>query len=388
MGLVKHQAMRVMFLSTSMGMGGADKQLLSAAQLMHAQGHAVCIVSLTELGPMGLEARSQGIRTESLDMRRGVPDPRGLIRLIRLVRAWKPDVLHSHMIHANLMARAVRLFARVPVMVSTIHNIYEGGPLWMAAYRISNGLVDHMTIISEAAADRFVKERIVPRELLTCVPNGVDTERFRQVKPETREAVRSSIGVNDSFVWLAVGRFEVAKDYPNMLHAFAQVCQRDSSAVLLLVGHGSLQQETESLAQSQGLGDRIRFLGVRSDVPEVMAAADGYVMSSAWEGMPIALLEAGAAGLPIVATRVGGNHEVVRDGESGFLVPPRDAEALGQAMLRLMEQTPERRRDMGERGREHVRVHYGLGRVVERWQDLYRQVSVRKGLNLAPTLLR
>jgi glycosyltransferase involved in cell wall biosynthesis len=388
MGLVKPQAMRVMFLSTSMGMGGADKQLLSAAQLMHAQGHDVCIVSLTELGPMGLEARSQGIRTESLDMRRGVPDPRGLIRLIRLVRTWKPDVLHSHMVHANLMARAVRLFARVPVMVSTIHNIYEGGPLWMAAYRISNGLVDHMTIISEAAADRFVNERIVPRELLTCVPNGVDTERFRQVAPETREALRASIGVNDRFVWLAVGRFEVAKDYPNMLHAFAQVSQRDSNAVLLLVGHGSLQQETESLAQSLGLGDRIRFLGVRSDVPEVMAAADGYVMSSAWEGMPIALLEAAAAGLPIVATRVGGNHEVVRDGESGFLVPPRDSEALGQAMLRLMEQTPERRRDMGERGREHVRVHYGLGRVVERWQDLYRQVSVRKGLNLAPTLLR
>jgi glycosyltransferase involved in cell wall biosynthesis len=388
MGLVKPQAMRVMFLSTSMGMGGADKQLLSAAQLMHAQGHDVCIVSLTELGPMGLEARSQGIRTESLDMRRGVPDPRGLIRLIRLVRAWKPDVLHSHMVHANLMARAVRVFARVPVMVSTIHNIYEGGPLWMAAYRISNGLVDHMTIISEAAADRFVNERIVPRELLTCVPNGVDTERFRQVAPETREALRASIGVNDRFVWLAVGRFEIAKDYPNMLHAFAQVCQRDSNAVLLLVGHGSLQQETESLAQSLGLGDRIHFLGVRSDVPEVMAAADGYVMSSAWEGMPIALLEAAAAGLPIVATRVGGNHEVVRDGESGFLVPPRDSEALGQAMLRLMEQTPERRREMGERGREHVRVHYGLGRVVERWQDLYRQVSVRKGLNLAPTLLR
>jgi len=258
----------------------------------------------------------------------------------------------------------------------------------MAAYRVSNGLVDHMTIISEAAADRFVKEGIVPRELLTCVPNGVDTDRFRQVAPETRQALRSSIGVDDRFVWLAVGRFEIAKDYPNMLHAFAQVCQRDSNAVLLLVGHGSLQQETESLAQSLGLGDRIRFLGVRSDVPEVMAAADGYVMSSAWEGMPIALLEAGAAGLPIVATRVGGNHEVVRDGESGFLVPPRDAAALGQAMLRLMEQAPARRRDMGERGREHVRVHYGLGRVVERWQDLYRQVSVRKGLNLAPKLLR
>ncbi len=378
--------MRVMFLSTSMGMGGADQQLLSAAELMRAQGHDVFIVALCELGPMGLDARSRGIRTETLGMPRGVPDPRGLIRLVRLVRTWKPDVLHSHMVHANLMARVLRLFAPVPVLISTIHNIYEGGPLWMAAYRLSNSLVDHMTIISEAAADRFVTEGIVPRELLTCVPNGVDTERFRQVAPETREAVRSSIGLNDSFVWLAVGRFEVAKDYPNMLHAFAQVCRRDSNAVLLLVGHGSMQQETESLAQSLELGDRIRFLGVRSDVPEVMAAADGYVMSSAWEGMPIALLEAAAAGLPIVATRVGGNHEVVREGESGYLVPPRDHEGLAAAMLRLMEQPAEERRAMGDRGREHVRVHYGLSRVVERWEDLYRQVSARKGLNLAPTL--
>jgi glycosyltransferase involved in cell wall biosynthesis len=380
--------MRVMFLSTSMGMGGADKQLLSAAQLMRARGHDVFIVALCELGPMGLEARERGIRTETLSMPRGVPDPRGLLRLIRLVRSWKPDVLHSHMVHANLLARAVRLFAPVPVLVSTIHNIYEGGPLWMAAYRMSNGLVDHMTIISEAAADRFVSERIVPRELLSCVPNGVDTERFRRVSPAARSSLRASLGIEQEFVWLAVGRFEDAKDYPNMLRAFARVRDRQPTAILLLVGHGSLQEETESLARELSLGDRIRFLGVRSDVPEVMAAADGYVMSSAWEGMPIALLEAAAAALPIVATRVGGNHEVVQEGRTGFLVPPRDHEALSQAMLRLMALAPADRRAMGERGRDHIRDHYGLARVVDRWEDLYRQVSSRKGLDLAPTLSR
>jgi glycosyltransferase involved in cell wall biosynthesis len=380
--------MRVMFLSTSMGMGGADKQLLSAAQLMLAKGHQVLIVSLTKLGPMGLEARSSGIRTESLDMRRGIPDPRGLLRLIRLARAWKPEVLHSHMVHANLMARVLRLFVPIPVMVSTIHNIYEGGPLWMAAYRMSNSLVDHMTIISEAAANRFVTERIVPRELLSCVPNGVDTERFRSVPAGARGAIRQSLGLENEFIWLAVGRFEIAKDYPNMLRAFALVRQRQPDAVLLLVGHGSLQNEVESLGRSLNLGEQIRFLGVRGDVPEVMSAADGYVMSSAWEGMPIALLEAAAAGLPIVATLVGGNHEVIREGESGILVPPRDHEALGRAMLRLMELSDVERRSMGERGREHVRTHYGLGRVVERWEDVYRQVSVRKGLNLAATLSR
>src|SRR5919108_1948547 len=214
---------RILFLSTSMGMGGADSQLLSAARVMVARGHDVVIVSLTPLGPMGLQARALGIRTESLEMPRGIPDPRGLLQLARLTRDWRPDVVHSHMVHANLLARALRLIAPVPALVSTIHNIYEGGRLRMAGYRFSNRLVDHMTIVSQAAFDRFVAERIVPAEILRVVPNGVDTSRFRGVPPGARGAVRQSLGLGDEFVWLAVGRFEVAKDYPTMLRAFAEV---------------------------------------------------------------------------------------------------------------------------------------------------------------------
>jgi glycosyltransferase involved in cell wall biosynthesis len=379
--------MRILFLSTSMGMGGADSQLLSAAHGMRSRGHEVPIVSLTQLGPMGLEAQRAGIPTESLEMRRGVPDPRGLVRLVRLVRAWRPDVLHSHMVHANLMARVLRLITPVPVMVSTIHNIYEGGRLRMAAYRLTNALVDHVTIVSQAAADRFVRERIVPESLLTVIPNGVDTEQFRRIPREVGHSLRHSLGLEGEFVWLAVGRFEIAKDYPNMLRGFARVRERFPQAVLLLVGRGSLQSETERLAQSLGLGNGVRFLGVRDDVVQVMSAADGYVMSSAWEGMPMVLLEAAAAGLPIVTTRVGGNHEVVRDGESGFVVPPRDHEALGRAMLQLMELSETQRRSMGDRGREVIRAHYGLNRVVERWEELYRDVLARKGLTLAPPAL-
>ena len=131
-------SVRILFLSTSMGLGGADQQLLSAAQVLRARGHEILIVSLTPLGPMGLEARASGLRTESLEMARGIPDPRGLYRLAKLARAWKPEVVHSHMVHANLMARALRLIVPVPVLVSTIHNIYEGGPVWMAAYRLTN----------------------------------------------------------------------------------------------------------------------------------------------------------------------------------------------------------------------------------------------------------
>jgi glycosyltransferase involved in cell wall biosynthesis len=375
---------KIFLLTTSMGMGGADKQLLLAAEEMRRRGDEVLIASLTPLGPMGLEARSLGIPVHSLGMRRGVPDPRGLVRLIRLVRDWKPDVLHSHMIHANLLARAARLFVRIPALISTIHNIYEGGALWMAAYRLTNRLVDRMTIVSEAAGDRFVRDGIVPRELLQVVPNGVDPEHFRDVPATERESLRRSLGIQSEFVWLAVGRFQPAKDYPNLLRAFTRVRERFPAAILLLVGEGPLQPESETLAHALGLDGRVRFLGVRQDVPDLMSAADGFVMSSAWEGMPIVLLEAAAAGLPMVATLAGGNHEVILEGESGFLVPPRDAEALGSAMVRLMELSGPQRAGMGQRGRQHVRTEYGLRRVVDRWEELYREVLVRKGRGLAP----
>ena len=381
--------MRILFLSTSMGLGGADQQLLSAAQVLRDRAHEIRIVSLTPLGPMGLQARSLGLATDSLEMRRGVPDPRGLARLVRIVRAWKPDVVHSHMVHANLMARVLRLLVPVPVLVSTIHNVYEGGPLLMAGYRLTNGLVDHMTIISQAAADRFVAERIVPGRLLTVIANGVDTDRMRNLPPEGRAALRGGMSVGDQqFVWLAVGRFEVAKDYPNMLRAFADVRAREPRAVLVIVGQGSLQAEAEALTAELGLREAVRFLGARDDVPAVMSAADGYVMSSAWEGMPMVLLEAAAAGLPIVATAVGGNGEVVRDGESGFLVPARDSEVLRAGMLRLMALPEEQRRAMGERGREHVRANYGLQRVAERWERVYWDALARKGFTLEPSASR
>jgi glycosyltransferase involved in cell wall biosynthesis len=373
---------RVLFVSTSMGLGGADQQLLSGARGLLERGHQVFIVSLTPLGEMGLQARNSGIPILSLEMSRGIPDPRGLLQLARLIRRWKPDVVHSHMVHANLMARAVRLLAPVPALVSTIHNIDEGGRALMVGYQLSNRLVDHMTIVSQAAADRFIRERIVPGRLLTVLPNGIDTDRFR-VPPGTRASLRQSLGIGQEFVWIAVGRFEVAKDYPNMIAAYGEVHRRHPDAVLLVVGRGSLQSETEALVRAAGLERVIRFIGVRHDVPELMSAADGYVMSSAWEGMPIVLLEAASAGLPIVATAVGGNQEVVRADESGYLVPPRDSAALAAAMLRLMELPESVRRALGERGQEYVRSEYSLDRVVDRWEALYREVLDRKGLSPA-----
>jgi glycosyltransferase involved in cell wall biosynthesis len=138
--------------------------------------------------------------------------------------------------------------------------------------------------------------------------------------------------------------------------------------------------ETEALARSLGVEGRVRFLGVRRDVAELMSAADGYVLSSAWEGMPVVLLEAGATGIPIVATAVGGNREVVLDGRTGFLVPPGDPAALATAMLRLAELPPDQRRRLGQLGREHIDTRYSLPHVIDLWEEMYRDQLARKGV--------
>jgi glycosyltransferase involved in cell wall biosynthesis len=362
--------MRILLLSTSMGMGGADQQILILARAMRARGHEVRIVALAPLGPMGLEAQQEGMQVESLELRKSVTDIPRILRLVRLVRAWRPDVLHSHMVHANVLAGAVRPLTRVPVLIATIHSINDGGPVHMAAYRLTSPQVDRFTIISQLAAERYVAIGAVPAQRLQVVPNAVDTDRFRRL-PQARAALRRELGLGDEFVWLAVGRFEEAKDYPTMIAAFAQLAAARPTSQLLLVGKGSLQENVEALLRANGLEQRVRFLGVRRDVPELMSAADGYVLSSAWEGMPVVLLEAAAVELPVVATQVGGVSEVVEDGTTGLLVPPGDPIALGRAMERVEALATEARAAMGAGGRALVQQRYDTDRVMEMWERLY-----------------
>jgi glycosyltransferase involved in cell wall biosynthesis len=244
----------------------------------------------------------------------------------------------------------------------------------MAAYRLTSGVVDRVTIISRLAAERYVAIGAVPARLLEILPNAVDTDRFRPI-PEARAAIRRELRLGDEFVWLAVGRFEEAKDYPTMIAAFARLAADRPTSRLLLVGKGSLRPEVEQLVRAAGLDERVRFLGVRRDVPELMSAADGYLLSSAWEGMPVVLLEAAAVGLPIVATRVGGVAEVVEDGTTGFLVPPGDPAALAEAMDRIETLAPEARVAMGTCGRALVEEQYGTSRVMEMWDRLYSEFA-------------
>jgi len=367
----------LLFLITGLAYGGAETQLVRLATRLKSRGWEVGVVSLMPPKAYVEDLEVAGIPVFSLGIQRKLPDPRPVLQLVRIIRKWKPDIVHSHMVHANLLARLVRPFAPVPVLICSAHNIDEGGRFREILYRLTDPLCDLTTQVSQAGLERYVRVGAVPRHKIRYIPNGVDTERFKP-NPEDRLRVRKELGV-EGFVWLAVGRFDPQKDYPNMLQAFARVVCRAPDAVLLIAGDGPLRKTIEVMAQKLGIKERVKFLGIRRDIPQLMNAADAYVMSSSWEGMPIVLLEASATELPIVATDVGGNREVVLDGITGFLLPPRNSEALAEAMLRMMNLPEEKRREVGKAARKHVEENFSLDHVVDLWEALYKELLEQKG---------
>lgn len=368
----------ILFLATGLGFGGAERELTQLARGLAARGHRVAVCSLIELGGFAEDLRAAAIPVHSLGMRRGRPSLAGVLRLRRLILSFRPDVLHSFMVHANLLGRAVRLLCPVPVVISTAQNLREGGRAFELAYRATDRLADLTTQVSQAGAERYLAVGAVPaRARLRVIPNSVDLERFRG-DAAARAAVRAELGAGTALVFLAIGRLERQKDYPTLLRAFAAFAP-DRDAVLWICGQGEQRGELEALCSHLGLDGRVSFLGLRRDVERVANGADVFVMSSAWEGLPLALLEAAATGLPAVVTAVGGNAEVVEAGTSGWLVPAGDPAALAAALREAADLPAAERRARGDRLAARVRALYSLPACLDRWQAVYHQLLAARG---------
>lgn len=367
--------MRILYVLTSLGIGGAEKQVVDLAECMSARGHKISFLVLKH------SAEEWPVKGPVLRLNLA-KTPASVLRGLRFARSFlalaQPDVVHSHTFPANLFARFLLVkshgsFHR-PKLVNTIHNVYEGGWLRMLLYRLTDRWADRITAVSSAAAERFTRLHAVSREKMTVLANGVDTERFSPDRARRRR-VRSQMLVNKEFVWLAVGRLVTAKDYPNLLRAFHKLLQNKPEAQLWIAGEGdpaSLPLDAD-MAQA---GAAIRWLGLRRDVEELLDAADGFVLSSAWEGLPIALAEAMAMAKTTVATDVGGVRELV--GDTGFLVSPQNSGELSDAMLRSMSMPLDRRRFLEAAARGRIRQLFSLQARATEWEKLYQEAMESK----------
>jgi glycosyltransferase involved in cell wall biosynthesis len=354
--------------------GGAESQVIQLAKGLHKRGWRVTVAALSGTGgSAATELRAAGVEFFSLEMRKGLADPRGWLRWNRWLKLESPDVIHAHLPHAAWLVRWSRLAFKCRVVIDTVHSCSTGSLSRKLGYRLSSWLTDRVTAVSSAAAEAHLAARMVSGSELSILPNGIDGDEWRG-NPEARKAARQELGVQHEFLWLAAGRLDPVKDYPTLLAAMAKV---PKPALLLIAGAGRLHAQLVQLTARLGIAERVRFLGFRSDLNRMMQAADGFVLSSRWEGLPMGLLEAGACGLPLVATTVPGTLEVIVDGLTGLLATAGDASALTQSMMRIMHMPQEQREAMGDRARKHIIEEFSLEAVLDRWEALYRGLLER-----------
>lgn len=364
--------MRIVTVLTSLGVGGAEKEALAVAERMAKRGHTVAVLvlrpRLAEEWPHTLPTIYLGVR------KRPGSVLAGLARAQRFLRDFRPDLVHSHSFHANIFSRLLRLLLPRLVVISTIHNVYEGGWPRMAAYRLTDGLSRRTAAVSEAAARRFVKLKAVSARNCAVIPVGIDVAEFAPDSARRASMRTAAAGSEPEFVWLAVGRITPAKDYPNLLRAFAQVRAKRPDARLWIAGEAPNSEISpeRALCAELGIGEAVRWLGLRRDIEALLDAADGFVLGSAWEGMPQVVAEAMAMEKPIVATDVGGVRELV--GMTGMVAPARNSEALAEAMAATMRRNREELASLGRVARERIARNFSIDAVVDAWEALYREL--------------
>jgi glycosyltransferase involved in cell wall biosynthesis len=363
-------------LITGLGRGGAETQLVALSRYLQDRGWPLEVVSLLPATIFAgerfvAELESRGIAVWSPDIAAPGSVGPGLWRLLRHLRARRPQVLCTFMFHANVLGAILGRLAGVPVVVSSIRN-ERFGPRWREPVEAATQRLCDLTVVnSERVAGSLLARGIVERGRCRVIPNAVDLASFSPPDSPTGTSTPRRLGVPpEAFLWLAVGSLDPQKDHASLLRATARLRRRRPGVRIAVAGDGPLRGRLRQLSREMSLEDVVHWLGRRHDVPDLLAAGDAFVSSSRWEGSPNAVLEALACALPVAATDVGGVRELVQHGRSGFLVPPGDTEALAAAMERVMDLPRDERHRMGRRGRESVQQRHDASTVLEQWRQL------------------
>ena len=363
--------MRIAFIITCLGVGGAEKVVIGLADALSRRGHDVMIVYLK--GNPILKPGNPSIRLAGL----GLESAKDLHRVFFLLRAilneFRPDIVHSHCFHANILSRLMRLNAFIPRLITTLHNSQEKGKFANLLYRFTNRLADISTNVSDEASAAYIEKKIFKPGRLITVHNGICTNEFcYSVTAANR--IRDELGIDPAAkLMVMVGRLRMVKDYSNLLMALSRLKSDATRYELLIAGEGPLKGDLLSMTERLGLHDRVRFLGIRRDVPDLLSAADIFVLSSELEGFPLVVGEAMACECLVVATDCGGVKEFV--GVAGLLAPPKNADELARQIGIALNLSDEERSCYGKAARKRVQQLFSLDTAVDKWLTIYYDLS-------------
>ncbi len=371
--------LRVTYVIDKLHRAGAQSHLGALVPALDREAFAPEVVCLLGGGPVAEELRACGVPVEVLGLGR-LYAPRALAAAARLARGLRSrgvDVLHTYLVSANVYGTLAGRLAGVGAVVTSRRDtgFSRNWRLRLVEEWLVNPLADRVVANARAVAEAARRERGLGGEKVVVIPNGVDLGRFdpeRHPREEARAwAVREWGADDDEAVVGAIGSLTPVKGHTDLLEAAARVVARLPRTRFVLVGDGPSRPALEALARQLGLADRVVLAGVRADVARVLASFDVVALPSHTEGLSNVLLEAMAMARPVVATAVGGNPDVLRDGASGRLVPARDPAALAAGLAGMIEH-PEAARRMGREARRDVELRFSLARMVEGYESLYR----------------
>lgn len=361
----------ILFLITGLDTGGAEVLLLRhCLYLKNKSDYDFRVVSLSLNGEIEDKMRYQGINVVSIGSTLRY-NPILIWKLWKQIREYHPHILHCHLFHANLLGRFVGTVARVPKIISTIHNEHFGGLLREKLIKYTNFLASDTVVISHAIANALIKKGIVVRESITIVPNGIDVTQFQSANEIRKKEIRERLflPVNKK-IFIAVGRLREQKGYPYLLEAVKEFKEYTQNFLVLILGEGEERTQMERYIHLNSLADVIKLCGNQSNVHEYLSASDVFIMPSLWEGLPIALLEAAATGLSVIATDVGGIREVVT-GDGGRLLSPRSSKEIYDAMRRAIEAEPHTLIMQGQHNRTRVENQFSQEKMFSEYNTLY-----------------
>ncbi len=369
-------AMRVLHVVDSLDVGGTESQMVQVAQRLDPRFFEVTVATLRAGGPLTEVLEKAEIRIIEFPKRRTMLSFQAAYQLIRMawfIRRERIDVIHAHDLWANLMAVPAAWLARAPVIISSQRNL---ATLWWympsrkKVIRRVHRMATRVIANSEAGRELLIKEFEIPSKHVQVLYNGVDFEQLSRIHGDRRRLF-SSLKANAKLVINVANMNSDVKGHAVLIEAALTICDAIPEATFVLIGDGPLRPHLEEKVRKLGLQRHFLFLGRREDVPDILSCGDVFVFPSLAEGLPNSVLEAAAAGLPIVATTAGGIPEVLEDGISGLLVQPRDPRALGAAILQIFNQ-PELARRLGYAAQERVRIQFSFARLVEDLCHLYK----------------
>lgn len=375
---------RVIFLIDGLGMGGAERLLVIYLQHLDRTRFEprVCVMQVKQNNPMAAEIEKLGVPIDFVPVKR-LADPAALPRLLGYLRRMRPAVLHTQLEFADTLGSTAAKLLGIPT-VSTLHtaDAPEKGEKSYRRLKLRWWILRHfparVIAVSEGTRQHHLRVGNLPPQKVVTLHNGIDLARFSPVSSAEIAAMRESLGIPaDAPLLVTVAVLRQPKGIQYLLEALPDILRRVPDTRYLIVGDGDHREKLKSIAAEKGVSDHVIFAGTRRDIPQILAAADIFVLPTLTEALPTVLAEAMAAEKPIIASDVGGVPEMLDDGQNGLLIPPADPSALTEACLKLLE-NPERARAMGKTGRQIVEARFDIQRQVRRLETLYLAVCGEK----------